>query len=342
MSAIPALPFLNLTLSFAVCTMNRSIQCDLGYQCIDIGRAESYRTASVNASTNLDLNHTSILNASTLIYGNSSNVGNYSYSLNYTENAACFPCRKGSYCPTGSINDLLYININICPAGYYCPDPSTSIVCPLGSYCPEGSLVPTLCGNRSYCPEKSAGPSDCPASYYCPTPLQLIPCPVGYYCKSQLTEPRPCPRMADCTKSGMSHPVYATGACVITLVVVAILVGLWYLLNWLHQRNSTKYSRALEVQYKSQNAVNSILRSLTGTALDVAQFEGFLRKSTAVEVGFLDLGLKLQDGSIVLKGVTGRFRASTMVDPFVMMLFFSDLFSRMQSWDLAVQEKVRS
>jgi len=42
-----------------------------------------------------------------------------------------------------------------CPAGYYCPDPSTILLCPVGYYCKQGSLEPSKCPSLANCPEGS-------------------------------------------------------------------------------------------------------------------------------------------------------------------------------------------
>lgn len=42
-----------------------------------------------------------------------------------------------------------------CPAGYYCPDTSTSIICPSGYYCKQGSLEPAKCPALASCPAGS-------------------------------------------------------------------------------------------------------------------------------------------------------------------------------------------
>ena len=60
----------------------------------------------------------------------------------------------GIYCPgTNSLG-----NRNICPAGFYCPDPSTMKICPSRHYCREGSMTPNPCFIFEVCPTGSSKP----------------------------------------------------------------------------------------------------------------------------------------------------------------------------------------
>ncbi|KAI9227817.1 MAG: hypothetical protein DHS80DRAFT_16527 [Piptocephalis tieghemiana] len=45
----------------------------------------------------------------------------------------------------------------VCPAGHYCPEPSTKYPCPEGYFCPYGTISPRSCGPIAHCPVGSVG-----------------------------------------------------------------------------------------------------------------------------------------------------------------------------------------
>jgi hypothetical protein len=51
-----------------------------------------------------------------------------------------------------------------CPAGRYCPVPTSSLLCPAGSYCPVDSSAPATCPAGFYCPLGADQPLPCPQS----------------------------------------------------------------------------------------------------------------------------------------------------------------------------------
>ncbi|KAJ3005446.1 UNVERIFIED_CONTAM: hypothetical protein HDU68_004605, partial [Siphonaria sp. JEL0065] len=46
----------------------------------------------------------------------------------------------------------------LCPPGFYCPDPKTISECPSGYYCPTGTITPNACPPLSSCPAKTVAP----------------------------------------------------------------------------------------------------------------------------------------------------------------------------------------
>jgi ABC-type multidrug transport system ATPase subunit len=60
-------------------------------------------------------------------------------------------CSDLTYCPANTS----ILDVKLCPAGYYCPNTSVSIICPSGYYCRPGSQEPAKCTPLAYCPEGS-------------------------------------------------------------------------------------------------------------------------------------------------------------------------------------------
>lgn len=143
----------------------------------------------------------------------------------------CLPCQTGQYCAGG--------RMQVCPSGFYCPDPSQMYDCPNGSFCPEGSIAAYPCditgyvqsigklgltiprdpntilerlflgleplyGN--YCPARASdSATKCPAGYYCTSPDKLVICPAGYFCRSQSSAPTKCGPVSVCPE-GSGEP----------------------------------------------------------------------------------------------------------------------------------------
>jgi len=66
-------------------------------------------------------------------------VGTYSMSTGLGLLGDCYTCPAGFFCDTLGLTDY---TSKICPAGYYCPNGSTSSTtnqCPIGYMCPAGS-----------------------------------------------------------------------------------------------------------------------------------------------------------------------------------------------------------
>jgi hypothetical protein len=72
------------------------------------------------------------------------------------------------------------------------------------------------------------------------------------------------------------------------------------------------YADALNERVLEYNLVNALLRNITGYTYDVFAFKGLLWKDTRVTLGYQDLGLTLPDGTVVLYGVTGEFKNTTL------------------------------
>ena len=64
----------------------------------------------------------------------------------------------GSYCVAGSVAAAL------CPAGSYCPDPTTKKACSAGTLCPAGVTAPQACQPGFYCLDSTQKePTLCPS-----------------------------------------------------------------------------------------------------------------------------------------------------------------------------------
>jgi len=90
------------------------------------------------------------------------------------------PCEAGSFCSQPGRS-----NSEPCPAGYYCPNISTStpLPCPAESFCPLGSAQPTLCAVGSYCPTAGLNASlPCPAGLRCALPGIVTPFAPDFRC----------------------------------------------------------------------------------------------------------------------------------------------------------------
>jgi len=182
---------------------------------------------------------------------------------NLTIPGTCTQCRPGTYCPFGTVNDntgiLLFSSAatNLCPEGFFCPDPATVKNCPVGLFCPAGSVKPLDCNGLSfnasrkgadftaildgnYCPINSMEPwSLCPAKYFCPNASTIYECPTGFYCPVMTTEPMPCPMLSACPKGSASPQVSWMALIGFILILVAVYGPSCYAL-WSHKRASEK------------------------------------------------------------------------------------------------------
>ena len=171
----------------------------------------------------------------------------------------CEECRAGTYCPLGTVNDnqggLLFsaVGTNVCPQGYFCPNPSTIKDCPAGLFCPSGSAKPINCNDLgfnatqaktntnfeaklegNYCPLNSAEPwSLCPAKYYCPNASVAYTCPAGYYCPDMTMEPLECPLLSACP-AGSGSPQVSWMALIGMLIIAIVVYGGSFLIIRIH------------------------------------------------------------------------------------------------------------
>jgi len=170
----------------------------------------------------------------------------------------CKPCLPGSYCPQGSMNDdgLLFgsATVNLCPPGFYCPDPTQIFGCPAGYFCPSGSVRPYSCANMTFqgaslkgnfCPSYSTTPFGvCRAGFYCPDVSQKIVCPRGYFCPPQTVEPLKCPPLSAC-RGNKRRPEVSMSAVIGILSVIAGLAVLVLLYSrWLRRMQARKLERS--------------------------------------------------------------------------------------------------
>ena len=170
----------------------------------------------------------------------------------------CGRCRTGYFCPVGTladVNGLVGMAVtNLCPRGYFCPNPRTIKDCPAGGFCPTGSNKPWDCNDISldakakdfqfnaslkgnFCPENSFEPwKSCPPGYYCPNATVAVPCPKGYYCKRMATVPHPCPLGSKCPAMSV-QPIPSWMIAVGFVLILIFVYGTCGLVLYLMKRS---------------------------------------------------------------------------------------------------------
>ncbi|XP_019363984.1 PREDICTED: multiple epidermal growth factor-like domains protein 11 [Gavialis gangeticus] len=156
---------------------------------------------------------------------------------NLTQQAACFPCAAGYYCPENTTSYSVYpcppgfycptgtkfATEFPCPRGYYNPDPMTQsldscLPCPPGHYCRKENLtaVSGKCDAGWFCVSAAwtSQPFDVDnytnSNCLCPATATGGKCMAGFYCPEGSPEPIPCPPGLYCSASGLSVP---SGEC---------------------------------------------------------------------------------------------------------------------------------
>ncbi|KYO38996.1 hypothetical protein Y1Q_0022586 [Alligator mississippiensis] len=156
---------------------------------------------------------------------------------NLTQQAACFPCAAGYYCPENTTSYSVYpcppgfycptgtkfATEFPCPRGYYNPDPMTQsldscLPCPPGHYCRKENLtaVSGKCDAGWFCVSAAwtSQPFDVDnytnSNCLCPATATGGKCMAGFYCPEGSPEPIPCPPGFYCSASGLSVP---SGEC---------------------------------------------------------------------------------------------------------------------------------
>ena len=117
-------------------------------------------------------------------------VGTHGPAPALTEAAQCLACAAGTVSTSEGA-----VACTPCPAGFSCPDDSSTVGCPSGTY--------------SYPSETAC--SDCPAGFYCPF-AAAVPraCLAGYYSADGATVCTVCPAGSACAMAGAA-PVACTG-----------------------------------------------------------------------------------------------------------------------------------
>ncbi len=165
------------------------------------------RYCAETAAQALSLNNSGLCDPGFLCFGGSS-------SRAPTDNVMGRPCKPGTYCvsgalqeqecPQGTFNpDYGRGECYNCTAGYVCDEVNMTSTngkeCPPGFYCPTGTIIPRPCPVGSYSfttarPE-AANCTLCPAGMYCNQENLTIPgvgkCFQGYFCNRGATGPAP-------------------------------------------------------------------------------------------------------------------------------------------------------
>jgi ABC-type multidrug transport system fused ATPase/permease subunit len=123
--------------------------------------------------------------------------------------------------------------------------------------------------------------------------------------------PSQCPSFGDCAY-GSTYPIAPARGVIYPIIFIAGLFLFYHLLNKVVFRQQLVYADALNQRVLEYNLVNALLRNITGYTYDVFAFKGLLPKDTRVTLGYQDLGLTLPDGTVVLQGVTGEFKNTTL------------------------------
>lgn len=224
------------------------------------------------------------------------------YPYNDTSNSTVMP-----YCPSGSSS------LEPCPAGHYCPNPSSIKNCSKAEYCPAGSFLSDVCKE----------------GYYCPDPTQKIKCPAGFFCRQGSTSPVRCSFLGHCPAGSSKDPLtsFAVGVVVGVLILILIAYSSFRCYVSIYKKISRK-QRLLEIEeQKRKSMIRQTRRKIsmnarptektalltesdydTETEID-DQTESLLRTNFTADIQFEELGLVLRStGKRVLHGVTGEIR----------------------------------
>lgn len=216
---------------------------------------------------------------------------------------SCVECKVGQYCPPGSSNPFNLVFADLCPQGWYCPQPDLKFQCPSGYFCPQASFAPKKCLVRgSYCPDGSFQPLACPVGFYCPDPAQKISCPKSHFCKEGYTAPSRCSWLQRCP-AGSSAPIgFERLGCVLGAIFLVILV-LWFWNRW--KLAKEKY----DVNRRSKRTSYSVV-PISDPLLSSGSFS---QQPAFVE--FRDLGFILNSNRVrvLLHGVTGCLLPGSVV-----------------------------
>lgn len=224
-----------------------------------------------------------------------------------------------------------------CAAGYYCPyGNSTAVSCNFG----DDASNPT---QGLYCPENTQTPRYCCKGYYCPSTTEIYACPSGDYCKVGSVEPVSCPWLTTCSEK-TSNPLNAVPLVLLILLVVVA----WILHSQISKCRAAElleHSVKLEREEKIMKQGSMTRKQFTeagGTSQEFddldANSDGIVSNSElrasheaalSAEVGhksdhgtsntkkahkqtfdfkFDGLGLTLNNGITIMKGVTGSIR----------------------------------
>lgn len=219
----------------------------------------------------------------------------------------CLPCQMGQFCPEGTVDAYFVAQPILCPAGSYCPNPTSSILCEPGTFCQPGQFFEINCTQRgSYCPENSTLPQPCPKGFYCPSPAEKIVCPKGKFCKEFSAGPHDCWFLFVCHE-GSVGPNASIPTIASLLLVSSALVACFLLVRKSVSDADKLASQKLQTLVKDINNVNAIIRNILGTKSNSVKFRGFQDRSNKVTLGFSDLSLTINGDRLVLDGVSGEF-----------------------------------
>lgn len=133
-------------------------------------------------------------------------VGSYkSTECTSSADTVCIACVATKFCPLGSTSQ------SPCPAGNFCPDPSTKTLCTSGSYCPAGVIVQTICALGSYCTNTSTQQACVSPNYCAAGSTSQTPCPAGFYCSNPSTKIT-CPQNSYCPAGSITQILCPAGS----------------------------------------------------------------------------------------------------------------------------------
>ncbi|KAJ3071440.1 hypothetical protein HDU98_005334 [Podochytrium sp. JEL0797] len=235
-----------------------------------------------------------------------------------------YACAPHFYCPNAQASAQGPYEPEVCFPGSYCPDGKTISKCPVGNYCPTGTITPNKCPPLSSCPEGSVTPSYFGGLVFCGIiDLFLI---VGYFVsKHHFTRPEsrpPPPKIVEHLQRVVSvrnvGDVGGGGDASVWPDATDAEKGERDRLRQLSSAPTTQMGSSTATQI---NPLVPIEKGFppNGSETDLAGFmSGFRsaldgKEDVFIDFEFQDLGLKLEDGKSILKGVNGMIRKTTFM-----------------------------
>ncbi|KAI8909746.1 hypothetical protein EDD86DRAFT_226334 [Gorgonomyces haynaldii] len=230
-----------------------------------------------------------------------------------------------------------------CPAGFYCPNVTSTVAASSPRFCPPSPscIIDRLTG-KVCLPQGPLEPVPCTKGYYCPDGQRMLPCPKGYYCPIGSSEPTPCDPLGVCPEKSVNQQVF-TGiiACLLIDIALALYFAVQYIRklkrnnSWgfvvrtvskkvsltnlsktMSLKNLNKVDPAIENEsliFKDEEKAVSPLVGPESLQPLVGSFKKALNgRLIQMDFKFENMGLKLDSGTVVLNGVNGTIRSAKM------------------------------
>ncbi|ORY18078.1 hypothetical protein BCR33DRAFT_777678 [Rhizoclosmatium globosum] len=195
----------------------------------------------------------------------------------------------------------------LCPAGSYCPDPTTLLNCPSGYYCPVGTVTPIACPPLSNCPESTIAPTYFGGIVICAiVDIILVLCYFGIkYDWINKIQSNQKTRLSNTTRKKVEQEKAENDP----------EQGLSEVTADEERRRSESVN---PLTCLGRPSVVDAKVPVTGSMEELSGFIGGFRtalegkEDVFIDFKFENLGLKLKEGKTILKGVNGSIRSKRL------------------------------